>query len=287
MLDSVRGYALPAVLGAVLAFGVSVYDTREALVVSYERPTLSYEAMIALETSSSDQAQLLPDLVPLPARDLTLTVATDNHLHLLFSTTYYNQGTGALELRADPKSAGVADDLDRTVYQRLYLKDGSFVDSTVGVFGWHQSHLHYHFSDFVSYVLTSETTPGDPIILEKATFCIRDISRLLKDVPGKSATATYTVCGKERQGVSVGWGDTYYYNYPDQTIDLEDIPSGTYRLSFIVNPGHRLRESAYLNNRSYVVFNLNKENHSVTVQKEFPENPPEIEHIHLDDPFGV
>ncbi len=287
MRDTLRDIALPFVMGAMVAGGVFAYDRVATPIALYERRVPSFDEMVATEVSMSDPDHLLPDLVPLPARDLTLSVGANGHLQLLFSTTYYNQGTGPLELRADPSTTGIFDDIDRVVSQRVYAKDGTFTDRKVGVFRWHQTHLHYHFSDFVSYILTSESAQSDPIRLEKATFCIRDVSRLKQDMPDKKSPATYTICGKERQGVSVGWADTYYYNYPDQSIDLNDIPTGTYRLSFVVNPAGALREQAYLNNRSYVVFAFNKEDHTVTIQKEFPEHPPEVEHVHLDDPFGM
>lgn len=287
MYQTVREAFLPFVLGLLTVGLFSAYDRASVPVVKYERRVPSLDEMVQTEIAQSSPDERLPDLVPLPARDLTLEDGPDGHLRLLFSTTYFNQGSGPVELVADARTAGLADDIDRFVSQRIYRKDDTFSDHVVGTFSWHQEHRHYHFSDFVSYILTSESGSNEPILLHKATFCIRDVSRLKNAVEGKKGSATYTVCGKERQGVSVGWGDTYYYNYPDQAIDLSDIASGTYRLTFVVNPARRLREQAYLNNKSSVVFSLNKDNRSLTVQSESPAHSPEIEHIHLDDPFGL
>ncbi len=254
---------------------------------------LTYEEKVAAEVDVIKAAhpdELLADLIPMPGRDLQLVRGEDGDMRLLFSTTYLNQGLGTMELRADPKTAGIRADIDRDVYQRIYKADGSYREKVVGNFLWHQEHLHYHYADFIVYDLMSEDRPDHPEltgILQKSTFCLRDISRVLSPVPGKQDEATYKICGKEKQGVSVGWGDTYYYNYPDQALNIEALESGTYRLTFIANPEKRLDELAYSNNTSYVRFTYNKEARSLSILDEFPKNLPEIEHVHLDDPFGL
>lgn len=283
-------YSIPVLLGAVLAIGVLTYNARAATFVSFVRPTPTAAEIVAAEAASKDPHELLPDLVPLPAKDLTLQTGVDGELRLLFSTTYFNQGRGALELRADPVTAGVRADIDRDVLQHIYRADGTSREKVVGNFLWHQTHLHYHYSDFIVYDLTVEA--GENLeelsgILQKSTFCLRDISRVLTDMPAAKPDATYKICGKELQGVSVGWGDTYYYNYPDQALNVESLPSGTYRLTFIANPEKRLEELAYSNNASYVIFQYNKENRTLQVIEEFPTDLPEVEHVHLDDPFGL
>jgi hypothetical protein len=276
-----------SVVGAISYFGLSL---REATTIAYVRTEPTYEEIVASEISKANPAELLPDLIPLPAKDLTLMTGEDGDLRLLFSTTYINTGLGTLELRADPKTSGIRADIDRDVLQRIFLKDGGYREKVVGNFLWHQEHLHYHYADFIVYDLTSEDDPNHPEltgILQKNTFCLRDISRVLSEVTGKKQEATYKICGKELQGVSVGWGDTYYYNYPDQALNVQTLESGTYRLTFVANPEKRLDELAYTNNTSYVLFKYDKENQKIEVLKEFPGNLPEIEHVHLDDPFGM
>lgn len=289
-MPRLRHIILPVILGLVLVLSAVTYDTRETSVVSYVRPEPTYEQIVAKEIASANPDEMLPDLVPMPAADLTLMEGEDGELRLLFSTTYLNQGRGTLELRADPTTKGIRDDIDRDVLQRIFLRNGDYRDKVVGTFLWHQTHLHYHYQDFIVYDL--EVEQGENLeelsgILQKSTFCLRDISRVLSPVEGKKEEATYKICGKELQGVSVGWGDTYYYNYPDQALNIESLPSGTYRLNFFANPEKRIDELSYSNNTSYVVFTYDKENRKIEVIKEFPENLPEIEHIHLDDPLGM
>ncbi len=86
--------------------------------------------------------------------------------------------------------------------------------------------------------------------------------------------------------MSGGWGDTYYYDYPAQNLNITDLDSGTYRFTQTVNPERRLKESKYGNNVSSVLFRLDAEKGKVEVLEETPTSNPAVEHIHLEDPFG-
>lgn len=264
-------------------------DTR----ISYDVPAESEETATTTPPAfvdTTDPNELLPDLVPLPAQDMVLQTAEDGRALLLFSTTYYNQGRGPVELRADDETTNIRADIEREVMQRVYFADGGHRDKLVGTFLWHQEHLHYHFSDFIEYDLESlDNTEQEDLsgTLVKSTFCLRDISRVYIENPHIKEEAEYEVCYKRLQGVSVGWGDTYYYNYPDQNLDVSSLKTGTYSLTFRANPENRLDEINYENNTSRVVFRMDMENKEIEVLEEFPEEHPEVEHVHLDDPFGI
>lgn len=268
-----------------------VLEAAKPLAIENEIATTTLAA-VAVEPAfvdTSDLNDLLPDLLPLPPRDLKVEKVGSQVL-LYFSTTYYNQGRGTMELRADPATAGIRADIERDVLQRIYRADGTHRQKPVGTFLWHQEHLHYHFTDFITYDLEPvEAPPGGDLSgnLVKSTFCLRDVSRVFLDNASSSPDATYEICGKELQGVSVGWGDTYYWNYPDQALDITELASGTYRLTFIANPAQRLEEVRYDNNRSSTLFRLNMEALTIEVLEEVPNKTPEIEHVYLDDPFGV
>lgn len=245
---------------------------------------------VAVFVDTTDPNDLLPDLLPLPPRDLKVERVEDGRVLLYFSTTYYNQGRGTMELRADPATAGIRADIERDVLQRMYKADGTYREKVVGNFLWHQEHLHYHYTDFITYDLEPVDAPQTEDLsgnLVKSTFCLRDISRVFLDLASSSPEATYKICGKELQGVSVGWGDTYYWNYPDQALDITSLGSGTYRLTFIANPEQRLEEVRYDNNIASAIFRLDMEALTIEVLEEFPKETPEIEHVHLDDPFGL
>lgn len=242
---------------------------------------LSKDKLLLINDIIRRDQELLPDLSPLPPQDLVFAEEGGKKI-LRFSTIYYNHGKGPLELRADPNTAGIREDIERDVLQRIYHPDGSYRDSVVGNFMWHQQHLHYHFSDFATYHLeavSSGNVSGLDDINMKSTFCIRDVSRVDIDVKYKT-DAKYLICGKELQGISVGWADTYFYNYADQILDLTNIPSGRYRLVFTINPAQRFDEYSIDNNISSAVLDLDMENLTVKVIEESPKKYPEVEHVY-------
>ncbi len=277
-------------LTIILGLGFTAWWVSGLNTQHFDRQELTLDELVAIESNQHDPNLLLPDLVLLPAKELKVSTEVEGQIRLLFSTTYFNTGRGALELRADPATKGIRADIERDVLQRIYLADGGYRDRVVGHFLWHQEHLHYHYQDFITYDLVSLDEPGREDlsgILQKSTFCVRDISRVLAEIPGKKEEATYKICGKELQGISVGWGDTYYYDYPSQALNITDLPSGTYKLTFMANPARRLEELSYSNNGSSVTFEYDKEKVSVEVIEEKPTGLPEVEYVHLDDPFGM
>jgi len=234
-----------------------------------------------------EKYELLPDLIPLPAQDLALKRVNGRDL-LVFSTTYYNIGRGNLELIADPETTGFRYDMQRIVFQRIYKTDGEYRDRPAGTFLWHQEHLHYHFADFIEYRLETASGTGGikgSDIRQKSTFCIRDVSRITLNELSTTTEAQYLICGKEKQGVTVGWGDTYFSTYPDQNLDVTNITSGTYTLTFDVNPLERFDEITRDNNMSSVTFELDKKLRTVTMLETSPEDLPEFEHIYIEQVF--
>lgn len=241
-------------------------------------------ARFAADAFVRRQSVPLPDLIPLPPQDVGLREA-DGRVFLVFSTVYYNIGTADFTLIADPETAGVRGDIARTVFQRITEPGGAMRDVPVGVFEWHEEHLHYHFSDFIAYTLESAEPllagAAAPIRSVKATYCVRDVTRIV--VPGiEAGEAQYRVCGRERQGVSIGWGDTYFHTYGGQRIDITDLPSGAYTLSFTVNPEGLFEESSYANNTSQARITIDKEAMTVSVLSTYPLSIPEFEHIHYE-----
>lgn len=231
-----------------------------------------------------EELELLPDLVPLPAQDIGIRYSGADK-RLVFTTIYYNKGAGDLELRADPSTIGVIGDFERRVNQRIYRPDGSYRERPAGTFFWHAPHLHYHFADFVTYELTDES--GNALgtsdeYLQKSTFCIRDVSRV--DIGENFAhdAAAYEICGRERQGISVGWGDAYFHTYPDQNIPITELSSGTYVLTFNVNPEDRFVEESRENNVASVRFAYNAEEDTIDILETVPPELPNFEHIHVE-----
>lgn len=299
------------VVGAAIGTGLLLWGTLYALAYFTEEtvpapePHVEAPAAIATEVvaeevplppeipafvDTTDPNELVPDLVPLPARDLKIEKNEAGEMMLYFSTTYYNQGRGPLELRVDDEATNIRSDIDRSVMQRIYDKEDGYRDIPVGTFLWHQEHLHYHFDAFVEYDLASVDDPSHTELEGsriKSTFCLRDISKVDIELPDRKEIAEYEICGKRLQGVSVGWGDTYYWDYPAQNMNVSSLKSGTYTFTTRVNPSDVLEEINYKNNISVVTFKIDMEAGTLEVLEEMPSTTPAVEHIHLDDPFGM
>jgi cell division protein YceG involved in septum cleavage len=221
-----------------------------------------------IEELVQGEVELIPDLISLAPYDLAVEWR-NGVKSLVFSTTYWNAGKGPFELYADQKTRGIAGDLERDVYQIIERIDGDHREKLVGNFLWHDAHLHYHFKDFITYTLenTDLNIPASQrrISSTKATYCIRDVDIVESEFPDARQEPEYRICGKERQGISIGWGDSYYYTYADQSINLTELPSGTYKLSFHVNPNNLFEELSYENNESHAIFKLNVEAGTVEI----------------------
>lgn len=201
--------------------------------------------------------EALPDLVPFPINELRFAERNGRTI-LKFSSTLWNQGRGPLELIGDPETVSIAGDFDRNVFQRIVRADGAERHKLVGNFAWHEAHLHYHFSDFAEYTFAQEGQDAvGPAIQEKATRCIWDTVAIGPHLAGAPRQKVYDTCkGKERQGVSVGWGDVYKYTLADQYLDVHDMPTGLYRLTFHIDPRYRFAELDRANNVSVVFLYL-------------------------------
>lgn len=280
-----------AELGALLTERTNKAAGSDAL--SYIEARLDEEAVGRVLALARGERELLPDLVPLPPRDLYVKDSNEGLL-LAFSTTYYNQGEGPLEFRADPATINVLGDVPREVSQLIQKEDGSVREREAGVFLWHHEHIHYHFADFVLYelkrigdemidtvALEHALAADDAETLEqKSTFCVRDVSIVDLELPHRDEEATFQICGRERQGISVGWGDTYFHTYPDQNLNVSDLESGTYQLSFLVNPENRFEEISRENNWSAARFFFDADEKTIELISEYPEHMPTVEHIY-------
>lgn len=197
--------------------------------------------------------EMVPNLTPLEARHLNVQ-QIGRKKYLRFSTTSWNNGAGALEIR------GGASDRQtnrQKVYQRIYADDGSFRDVLAGSFTWHKAHKHIHFDDFAVYTLQPVSAPGaSDRQSSKTTFCIMDTDHISPVMTSSPATAQYNTCGMDIQGMSVGWGDTYGYQLSGQSIDISKLPDGEYNLKIEIDPRGRIIESNDADNVSNLRFQL-------------------------------
>jgi hypothetical protein len=231
---------------------------------------LDRKAMDNIAKLIADEMEMIPDIVALPPSDIVLK-KEGGKTYLLFSAEYWNKGRGPVELVADPKTKNFKEDIERKVFQRIYRLDGDYRERLAGTFLWHQDHLHYHFIDFAEYTLAgldASTGSYKDLVKAKSTFCIRDSEPIDLSHPGAGKTPSYTVCGKERQGISPGWSDAYYYNYIDQRLDVTNAPAGQYLLTIMTNPEDRIEEITKVNNKGEALIYLNVADNVVEVIEE-------------------
>ena len=187
---------------------------------------------------------LYPDLRTRTPADLAFDVLADGTHVLRFSNTVWNAGEGRLELEGDPHPQ---QDAAKTIYQNLYdaPTGGNRVSHTQvsSDVVYHPSHEHYHFADFSNYLLLKQARNGRYRATTrqgvKTSFCIFDSARFRG-----SYAAQYTTCGRELQGLTVGWGDVYDYRLDDQWVVLggRRLAAGEYALRSTADPKGRLAE---------------------------------------------
>ena len=168
--------------------------------------------------------------------------------NIRFNTKVTNIGQSPLVLtgRSDNKT------LKTVATQHIQQDDGSSVDHRMGEFVFHAEHTHWHTEKFNQFQLWSIDGQGKPVKLlastDKLSFCIWDMASERPNLEGAPETGVYVQCGSERQGLSVGWSDTYSSELPGQELNILDVRDGTYAIVSVVNPDRKILESNYDNN---------------------------------------
>jgi hypothetical protein len=171
---------------------------------------------------------------------------------LRFANTVWNDGEGPLELHGE-----IDVTTRRThVVQRVTSAAGVVQEWPVGEFVLHPTHAHWHLGEFAVYQLWSIHPTGEPDRLvatsDKVSFCLIDTGVVNRRDPLSPAGRIYYGCGRARQGLSVGWGDTYRSYLDGQSLPLGEAADGLYALLSTANPNGTLRETETSNNTGRV-----------------------------------
>ena len=223
-----------------------------------KHPWLALAAVCALSLAGTAAAQtdLRPNLIPLPAFSTTLITDSGGRSTLRFSTTSWNNGAGPLELAAGEVETGSG---KLRVYQVVYQTIGPPVLYFAGAFEYHPAHDHMHFNDYALYSLQPVNAPGGSERTGvKTTFCIMDTNPINLQLPGAPSQPFYSTCGRDLQGMSIGWGDTYGTYLAGQEIDFTGNADGIYALKIEVDPKKLLLETNDDDNVSCVLLSIKK-----------------------------
>lgn len=204
---------------------------------------------------------VLPDLVPEPPIDLRVTME-EGRTTIRFSSTLVNVGDGDFVLRAERK-LGVW-----VVHQELWYSDSGadLIRTDADVVWGGDGHDHWHIRRVANYTLVPLDTVGNPV--EGATalpdgkigFCFFDHSQVLTKGP-KEAVYDLEKCGHEddteiRMGMSPGWADVYGFDLPGQSIDITDVPDGSYRVWAEADSERWFQEVSTDNNLTWIDIEL-------------------------------
>ena len=211
-------------------------------------------------------APLLPDLRMARLRDFKIESSSGRRL-LRFTTVIVNVGGGPFEVQGSRLST--SDPM--TGRQCVYEGSTCTLQSTEVAMGWAgDGHNHFHVIGLEEYELDRLDNGALVGTGAKTGFCFYDNTRHDLSLPEAPSSAVYTSCGRSTDlavtmGLSVGWGDTYYWSLAYQWVDVTGLAAGRYRLWATADPQNWFVETDDANNFTWVDLQLKGKASSVRV----------------------
>jgi hypothetical protein len=188
---------------------------------------------------------LLPDLQMAEPQHVVMATSGNGVQMIRFGTIVWNVGDGPLQIQANQRVGRFMQHIE----QRVSTADGSshaYVPTGTSVFYSGDGHNHWHIQDFL--VVNLYPAPGSTVPLTNATrglrkigYCLEDTHQMPEEIrPPNAVKRKYLWCGDIQSmavdvGISVGWGDEYAWWLRHQSIPVDGLPSGKYRLCLSVN----------------------------------------------------
>jgi hypothetical protein len=194
-------------------------------------------------------AAALPDLVPLPAWNVS-TFHTRSGKDLLdFNATVWVGGNSRLDVEGFRANGSPV----MQAYQYFWQNGHVIGRVRAGTMGFDSKpgHNHWHFEQFARYQLL-DSAQKLTLRSHKVGFCIAptDPVNLLapQAVWQPNTTGLFGACGNPsvlsvQEMMPIGWGDTYSQSVAGQAFDITSVPNGTYYIQVMANPLHVLYES--------------------------------------------
>jgi hypothetical protein len=241
-------------------------NRRTTITFGFALPLLIGVAALALAAAKPARPAdnpAYPDLAMARLADIDIVNAS-GQLQLRFSATIVNVGQGPFELNATRPDATSG----FSIVQKVYGTGGSTSIPIPGadlVWGG-DGHAHWHVRNLERYELDRLDNGSKVGTGMKGGFCFFDSAVFNRSLTGAPPAAVYvpgTVCGQNdqsaltvRMGISVGYGDRYPYNLPDQFIDVTNLTSGNYRLYATADQNGLFTETNEGNNQTWVDLKL-------------------------------
>ncbi|MET1231794.1 MAG: S-layer homology domain-containing protein [Candidatus Limnocylindrales bacterium] len=211
---------------------------------------LSTAAPVAPVAAVSDR---LPDLRVANITGFHIVKSGGRRL-LRFTGIMWNKGDGPFEVRSKrPSTSSTAWDVDQIVYRT----DGGFrrIETTARMKYAGDGHDHWHVRRMLTYHLWGAR---GTLRSSKVGFCFFDTNLINGSLPRSPARPVYleSMCGRRaslrtRNGISVGWGDKYAWNFAYQWVDITGLPGGTYTIRSAVDLYRQFTEKSETNNCAY------------------------------------
>lgn len=199
-------------------------------------------------------ADRLPDLRMARIRDLRVQATSSGRRLLRFTTWIVNVGAGPFEVRGRRLSTSAS---TMSVAQRIYNNAGGYrTIRTPAVMRYTgDGHDHWHAQRIAIYELWSEANPTVVRRGAKVGFCFFDSNAYNLSLSRAPRSRRYfeSSCGirrstSARMGISVGWADSYPWNFAYQWVDISGLKPGIYMLRVTVDKENWFRESNDRNN---------------------------------------
>jgi hypothetical protein len=190
----------------------------------------------------------LPDLIPLPAWDITVSHhQTQDYLD--FAATVWVGGNAPLDVEGFRSHSSPV----MPAYQYFWRNGHVIGRARAGTMGFDRQpgHHHWHFEQFARYTLLNKTK-SVAVTSHKVGFCIApsDEVDLLQPhaVWQPSSVGLQGQCGVPTslwvtEEMPVGWGDTYVQSIAGQNFNITHVPNGTYYVEVTANPERVLYET--------------------------------------------
>jgi len=213
-----------------------------------------------------------------PPQDISISHPLGSAKLLQYTHIIENAGDGPLELIPNYNPATNT----ATAVQNVYALDaagnwsmGSSVPVS-GVFTFHAIHNHYHYplASYGLYGVNGDGSVGAPLALSsKIGYCIAENTFVEHLAHTTGPHYDQNTCGNPTavRGIAVGYGDQYDWNDYDQSIDITNLPDGTYWFVSVADPNHYLQQK---NQTSHVASLLLKIAGDVVSVQQPPPPPP-------------
>ena len=212
----------------------------------------------AVPTLKNPPAAALPDLVALPAWQITVRHQKHGNIDLLaFSASVWIGGNSQLDVEGFRSHASPI----MKAYQYFWQNGHVIGRARAGTMGFDskKGHNHWHFEQFARYTLLN-SHKSLVVASHKVGFCIAPVDPINLLIPhavwNPGFTGFFGQCGSPSamwvtEKLPIGWDDTYQQAIAGQAFDITHVPNGTYYIEVTANPEKILYETTTSNDVSF------------------------------------